>query len=125
MPSIPELIQEGKRLIDGMYRSFEEDTAAKYQMVMVRCAAWMGANLPTLLSELERVTRERDAAVEALGSTDPCQHCMNYESNELFHDDADGADYPRRYKCDSCYLGGGEHNNFEWRTPQQGGEVHK
>lgn len=66
--------------------------------------------------EIDRLQAERDAAVRDLDSIDHCDCCLNFiKSEELYYDSDNQEHYPRKYKCDSCYLGSGGSNNFEWR----------
>lgn len=52
-----------------------------------------------LACQVQSLKAERDAAVAGLQGVHKCECCKN-----------DGTDI-----CRSCYLGGGEHNNFEWQ----------
>lgn len=61
--------------------------------------------------------REWRAAKADMAALDKCDVCKNSSSDEKYFDTEDGEEYPRRYKCASCFLGGGEHNNFDWRGP--------
>lgn len=69
-------------------------------------------------TEIKRLRRLLEAAVADMECVDKCDVCRNSMSNDKHYDEGEQEYFPRRFKCDSCFLGGGEQNNFEWRGLQ-------
>ena len=107
------MTDEAKQIVESITQACDVFAAMELPMGERECTLSYDAAM-TLVKELERVKRERDAAVEELKEYLTCHGCVN--------DDFCKKDYPM---CDGCALkkcpcySCTGLSNWQWRGPQE------
>ena len=95
------MTDEAKRIVAGL-RNFSMSDTVEYANEIVSNARKAAVLIESLFADLERVTRERDAAVEDLEILSDCETCLHNDDEACEH------------CCDIIVRG-----NWQWRGAKE------